>query len=138
MARTAEDATAVIREMAEEGGMTAEFCEVVITAPNADWLATFTRSLVDDRLVACGHNLAAIRSIYRWQGAVHDEREARVAFTPAQRWCRSSLTARTATTRTKCPVSSRCRSLLVFLPTCNGCMTKRPTHHSWAPLTVIR
>ena len=60
--------------------MTTEFCEVVITAPDAEWLANFTRALVDDRLVACGHNLAAIRSIYRWQGTVHDEGEARVAL----------------------------------------------------------
>ena len=60
--------------------MTAEFSEVVITAPDAEWLAAFTRSLVEDRLAACGHNIAAIRSIYRWQGTVHDEAEARVAL----------------------------------------------------------
>jgi periplasmic divalent cation tolerance protein len=60
--------------------MTAEFSEVVITAPDAQWLATFTRSLVDDRLAACGHSITAIRSIYRWQGAVHDEGEGRVAL----------------------------------------------------------
>lgn len=54
-------------------------CEVVVTAADADWLADFTRRLVDDRLAACGHHLAAIRSVYRWQGAVHDEAEARVA-----------------------------------------------------------
>jgi periplasmic divalent cation tolerance protein len=60
--------------------MTDELCEVVITAPDADWLAGFTRRLVDDRLAACGHLLPAIRSIYRWQGAVHDEPEARVAL----------------------------------------------------------
>ena len=54
--------------------------EVVITGPDAEWLAGFTRRLVDDRLAACGHNIAPIRSIYRWQGAVHDEQEARVAL----------------------------------------------------------
>lgn len=57
-----------------------DLCEVVITAPDSAWLAEFTRSLVDDRLCACGHNFAEIRSIYRWRGAVHDEREARVAL----------------------------------------------------------
>ena len=57
-----------------------EVCEVIITGPNADWLATFTRSLVTDRLAACGQNFANIRSIYRWHGAVEDEPEARVAL----------------------------------------------------------
>jgi periplasmic divalent cation tolerance protein len=53
---------------------------VIITAPDAEWLATFTRELVDGRLAACGHNIADIRSIYRWQGEVHDVHEARVAL----------------------------------------------------------
>jgi periplasmic divalent cation tolerance protein len=57
-----------------------EYCEVVVTAGDADWLAGFTRTLVEERLAACGHQLAAIRSVYRWQGAVHDEAEARVAL----------------------------------------------------------
>jgi periplasmic divalent cation tolerance protein len=52
----------------------------IITAPDAAWLADFTRTLVDERLCACGHNIAPIRSIYRWQGTVHDEGEARVAL----------------------------------------------------------
>jgi periplasmic divalent cation tolerance protein len=57
-----------------------EFCEGVITAADADWLAGFTRTLVEERLAACGHQIAAIRSVYRWEGAVHDEPEARVAL----------------------------------------------------------
>jgi periplasmic divalent cation tolerance protein len=57
-----------------------EFCEVVITADDADWLAGFTRTLVEDRLAACGHLVEPIRSIYRWDGVIHDEREARVAL----------------------------------------------------------
>ncbi|WP_213455256.1 divalent-cation tolerance protein CutA [Rhizomonospora bruguierae] len=60
--------------------MTDEVCEVVITAPDADWLAQFTRALVDDRLAASGHNITPIRSIYRWQGQVYDKTEARVAL----------------------------------------------------------
>ena len=62
------------------GSVDEEFCEVVITADDADWLAGFTRALVEERLAACGHTTTAIRSIYRWQGAVHDETEARVAL----------------------------------------------------------
>jgi periplasmic divalent cation tolerance protein len=57
-----------------------QFCEVVITADDADWLAGFTRTLVEERLAACGHVIPAIRSVYRWEGAVHDEAEARVAL----------------------------------------------------------
>lgn len=60
--------------------MEEEFCEVVVTAADAEWLAGFTRGLVEDRLAACGHLSAPIRSVYRWQGAVHDEPEARVAL----------------------------------------------------------
>lgn len=55
-----------------------EICEVVITAPDAQWLREFTRHLVSERLAACGHNLSEIRSIYRWEGSVQDEAEARV------------------------------------------------------------
>jgi periplasmic divalent cation tolerance protein len=53
-------------------------CEVVVTAGDATWLVDFTRSLVEDRLVACGHHVEGIRSVYRWDGAIQDEREARV------------------------------------------------------------
>ena len=60
--------------------MSDEYCEVVITADDADWLAGFTRRLVEDRLAACGHTVAAVRSIYRWEGAVQDDAEARVAL----------------------------------------------------------
>ena len=60
--------------------MVEECCEVVVTAGDADWLAGFTRTLVQERLAACGHHFPAIRSVYRWQGAVHDDAEARVAL----------------------------------------------------------
>jgi periplasmic divalent cation tolerance protein len=57
-----------------------DLCEVVITAPDPRWLADFTRQLVDEHLVASGHNIDAIRSIYRWQGEVYDRSEGRVAL----------------------------------------------------------
>ncbi|RBY85430.1 divalent-cation tolerance protein CutA [Blastococcus sp. TF02A-26] len=57
-----------------------ECCEVVVTAADPEELAGLTRDLVDRRLAACGHVVPAIRSIYRWEGAVHDEPEARVAL----------------------------------------------------------
>jgi periplasmic divalent cation tolerance protein len=55
-----------------------ECCEVVVTADDAGWLAGFTRTLVEERLAACGHLVEPVRSIYRWDGELHDEREARV------------------------------------------------------------
>ena len=60
--------------------MNDEICEVVITGPSQEWVAAFTHQLVDDRLAACGHIIPVIRSIYRWEGSVHDETEARVAL----------------------------------------------------------
>lgn len=56
-----------------------QLCEVVITAPNPDWLADFARQLIEDRLVAGVHEMQHIRSIYRWQGEVVDKSEARIA-----------------------------------------------------------
>jgi periplasmic divalent cation tolerance protein len=57
-----------------------DVCEIVVTGSDAEWLNGYTRRLVEERLVACGHQVAAIRSIYCWEGAVHDEPEARVAL----------------------------------------------------------
>ena len=57
-----------------------ELCEVVITAPDPDWLYSFARSLVEDGLAASAHNSTPVRSIYRWQGRVHERIEGRVAL----------------------------------------------------------
>jgi periplasmic divalent cation tolerance protein len=57
-----------------------EVCEVIITAPDPDWLIEFTRRLVSDRLCASGHNFAPIRTLYRWHGQLHDTTEGRVAL----------------------------------------------------------
>jgi periplasmic divalent cation tolerance protein len=72
-----------------------ECCEVVVTAADGDWLAGFTRTLVEERLAACGHLLGAIRSVYRWEGAIHDEPEARVAL-HTRRSLVDAVVARTA------------------------------------------
>lgn len=60
--------------------MLADCVEVSITAEDAEWLAEFTRSLVEARLCASGNLVASIRSIYRWQGEIYDKPEARVAL----------------------------------------------------------
>jgi periplasmic divalent cation tolerance protein len=60
--------------------MTEPICEVIITADDEDWLIMFTRSLIEDGLAACGQQSAPIRSIYRWDGSIRDDREVRVAL----------------------------------------------------------
>jgi periplasmic divalent cation tolerance protein len=56
---------------------TDDACEVIITAPDADWLADLCHQLVDARLAASAHVIHPVTSIYRWQGAVHTTTEAR-------------------------------------------------------------
>jgi len=55
-------------------------CEVIVTGPDPEALAALARTLVDERLCACGQVIPAVRSIYRWEGAVCEETEARVAL----------------------------------------------------------
>lgn len=62
-----------------------DVCEVRITAPELGWLTDHTRRLVEDRLVACGQHESTVRSIYRWQGAIEDDTEARVALHTVRR-----------------------------------------------------
>ncbi|TYP86886.1 divalent-cation tolerance protein CutA [Blastococcus xanthinilyticus] len=75
--------------------MDEELCEVVVTAADGDWLAGYTRTLVEERLAACGHAGTPIRAVYRWDGAVHDETEARVAL-HTRRSLVPAIVARTA------------------------------------------
>ena len=48
---------------------------IYVTAPGEDEAASIARALVDERLVACVNIIPAVRSIYRWQGTVEDEKE---------------------------------------------------------------
>jgi len=50
-----------------------ELCEVVITAPDPEWLRVFSRQLVEDRLCASAHNFQPIQSIYRWHGEIYEQ-----------------------------------------------------------------
>jgi periplasmic divalent cation tolerance protein len=54
--------------------------DITVTAPDAGWVAEFTRRLVTDRIVACGNIVPTVRSIYRWAGEVQDEAETLVIF----------------------------------------------------------
>ncbi len=57
-----------------------ELCEVVITAPDPEWLRRFSRSLIEDRLCASAHNFAPVQSIYRWRGEIYERTEGRVSM----------------------------------------------------------
>ncbi len=49
---------------------------VLVTAPGPEEAARLARTLVEERLAACGNVLPGLRSIYRWEGKVRDEGEA--------------------------------------------------------------
>ncbi len=49
---------------------------VLVTTPSADSAAGIARALVGEGLCACGNVVPGIRSIYRWEGEIHDEPEA--------------------------------------------------------------
>jgi periplasmic divalent cation tolerance protein len=55
---------------------TTEALVVLVTAPSADKAAEIARALVEEGLAACGNVVAGVRSIYAWQGQVHDDPEA--------------------------------------------------------------
>jgi periplasmic divalent cation tolerance protein len=57
-----------------------ELCEVVITAPDPDWLYALSRRLVSEGLCASAHNFTPVRSVYRWHGRVHERTEGRVSL----------------------------------------------------------
>jgi periplasmic divalent cation tolerance protein len=48
---------------------------VLVTAPDAEVGARIGRALVEEGLVACANLVPGVRSIYRWEGAVHDDAE---------------------------------------------------------------
>ena len=49
--------------------------EVHITAPSRDQAAEIARKLVEDRLAACVNIVGGMRSVYRWEGKIHEDEE---------------------------------------------------------------
>jgi periplasmic divalent cation tolerance protein len=54
-----------------------DLCEVIVTAPDGAWLEDLCRQLVTHRLASSAHVIHDVISIYRWQGAIHETKEAR-------------------------------------------------------------
>lgn len=48
---------------------------VLVTTPSADAADRIARPLVDERLAACVNVVGPIRSLYRWEDAVHEDAE---------------------------------------------------------------
>lgn len=48
---------------------------VLITAPSEEEAVKIATALVDEKLAACVNIVPGVRSIYRWEGTVCDERE---------------------------------------------------------------
>lgn len=57
-----------------------QLCEVVITAPDPEWLREFTRGLVVEKLASNVHNFDPVHSIYRWDGQIYERSEGRAAL----------------------------------------------------------
>ncbi|ODT95856.1 MAG: cation tolerance protein [Rhodanobacter sp. SCN 67-45] len=53
------------------------------TCPDRDSAGRIARALVDERLAACVSGIAAVRSTYRWQEAVHTLIKTTAARLPA-------------------------------------------------------
>ncbi|NNL05944.1 MAG: divalent-cation tolerance protein CutA [Xanthomonadales bacterium] len=66
---------------------------VFCTCPNDQTAGDLAAALVERRLAACVNVLPGVRSIYRWQGQVHDDSETllivktgRAAYPALQSW----------------------------------------------------
>jgi periplasmic divalent cation tolerance protein len=49
---------------------------VFVTCNGSEEASQIARTLVEEKKAACANIIAGIRSIYRWQGKVHDDPEA--------------------------------------------------------------
>ena len=52
----------------------------LVTAPSESVAAALARGAVEARLAACGNLVPGVRSIYAWQGEIHDDAEVLSVF----------------------------------------------------------
>ncbi len=48
---------------------------VLVTVPDEATAESISKSLVTEQLAACASRLSGLRSVYRWDGALHDDAE---------------------------------------------------------------
>lgn len=48
---------------------------VLVTAPNEESAAAMARTLLEEGLIACANLVPGVRSLYKWEGKIADERE---------------------------------------------------------------
>jgi len=49
--------------------------EVHVTAPSREQAGEIARALVEERLAACVNIVGGMRSVYRWEGKIHEDEE---------------------------------------------------------------
>lgn len=57
-----------------------DYIAVLVTAPNEEEAAKIAKEVVGERLAACANIIKNVRSIYRWEGEVHDDPEVLVVI----------------------------------------------------------
>lgn len=50
-------------------------CLIYMTAPNEAEAGAIARVLVEERLAACVNIMGGMRSVYRWEGEIHEDAE---------------------------------------------------------------
>ena len=99
---------------------THDLCEVIVTAPDRDWLIDLCRQLVDTELAASAHVIHPVTSIYRWDSVIHETTEAR-AFLRSRRDLLEELVQFVVNaTPTRFPTSPPCRSSAAIPTTSSG------------------
>jgi periplasmic divalent cation tolerance protein len=69
------------------GGQGSGVAVVLVTAPDEENAALIARTLVEEGLIACANLVPGVRSIYRWEGTLCDEREVLMVLkAPAARY----------------------------------------------------
>src|ERR687887_1554449 len=62
-------------ELAHRTPSSEAFCLILITAASEEEATTIGRALVERKLAACANVVPGIRSIFRWEGKVTEEKE---------------------------------------------------------------
>jgi len=68
------------------GPSESKYIVVMVTASSMDEAAGIARTLVEERLAACGNIIEKIRSVYRWQGKIEDEGETLLILKTRADW----------------------------------------------------